>query len=220
MKRIAPSILSADFTRLGEEVRAVEAAGADYIHIDVMDGHFVPNLTMGPLVIEAVRKVTCLPLDVHLMVDNPDLYIEDYVKAGSDLVGVHVEVVPHLHRTIQRIKELGAMATVTLNPATPPETLEYILPDIDMILVMSVNPGFGGQKFISSSLEKIRRLRTLIDSRGLQVDLEVDGGINLGTIEEVAKAGADVFVAGSAIFGKKEYAKTIRQFKEIVNNKT
>lgn len=220
MKRIAPSILSADFTRLGEEVRAVESAGADYIHIDVMDGHFVPNLTMGPMVIEALRKVTCLPLDVHLMVDNPDLYIEDYVKAGSDLVGVHVEVVPHLHRTIQRIKELGAMATVTLNPATPLETLEYILPDIDMVLVMSVNPGFGGQKFIPSSLEKITRLRTLIDSRGLQVDLEVDGGINLGTIEEIAKAGADVFVAGSAIFGKKEYAKTIRQLKEIVNKET
>ncbi len=216
MKRIAPSILSADFSKLGEEVIAVEKAGADYIHIDVMDGHFVPNITIGPLVVEAVRKVTCLPLDVHLMIDNPDNYLEDFVTAGSDLIGVHVEVVPHLHRTVQRIKELGAMACVVLNPTTSLDTLEYILKDVDMVLIMTVNPGFGGQKFITAMLEKIKRLRKIIDSRGLDVDLQVDGGINMNTIADVAKAGADVFVAGSAIFGSDDYSKTISRFREIL----
>ncbi len=216
MKRIAPSILSADFSRLGEEVREVEKAGADYIHIDVMDGHFVPNITIGPLIVKAVRKVTCLPLDVHLMIDNPDDYIEDFVEAGSDLIGVHVEVVRHLHRTVQRIKELGAMACVVLNPTTSLDTLDYILQDVDMVLIMTVNPGFGGQKFIPVMLEKIRALREIIDSRRLQVDLQVDGGVNLRTIEDVARAGADVFVAGSAIFGSDDYSYTISQFRKII----
>ncbi len=220
MKRIAPSILSADFSRLGEEVKAVEKAGADYIHIDVMDGHFVPNITIGPLIVEAVRKVTCLPLDVHLMIDNPDDYLEDFVRAGSDLLGVHVEVVRHLHRTIQRIKELGAMACVVLNPTTPLDTLEYILEDIDMVLIMTVNPGFGGQKFIPAMLDKIRSLRRMIDSRGLEVDLQVDGGINLDTLSDVTLAGADVFVAGSAIFGSDDYLSTISQFREIITGTT
>ncbi len=216
MKRIAPSILSADFSRLGDEVREVEKAGADYIHIDVMDGHFVPNITIGPLIVKAVRKVTCLPLDVHLMIDNPDDYIEDFVEAGSDLIGVHVEVVRHLHRTVQRIKELGAMACVVLNPTTSLDTLDYILQDVDMVLIMTVNPGFGGQKFIPVMLEKIRALREIIDSRRLQVDLQVDGGVNLRTIEDVARAGADVFVAGSAIFGSDDYSYTISQFRKII----
>ncbi len=216
MKRIAPSILSADFSRLGDEVREVEKAGADYIHIDVMDGHFVPNITIGPLIVKAVRKVTCLPLDVHLMIDNPDDYIEDFVEAGSDLIGVHVEVVRHLHRTVQRIKELGAMACVVLNPTTSLDTLDYILQDVDMVLIMTVNPGFGGQKFIPVMLEKIRALREIIDSRRLQVDLQVDGGVNLRTIEDVARAGADVFVAGSAIFGSDDYSYTIGQFRKII----
>ncbi len=218
MKRVAPSILSADFSRIGEEVRAVEAAGADYIHIDVMDGHFVPNITIGPLVVEAVRKVTCLPLDVHLMIDNPDAYLDDFVNAGSDLLGVHVEAVTHLHRTVQRIKELGAMVSVTLNPTTSLDTLEYILADVDMVLVMTVNPGFGGQKFIPSMLEKIRNLRRMIDKQKLDVDLEVDGGINLKTLKKVAEAGADVFVAGSAIFETPDYFKTIAEFKRILSS--
>ncbi|RLB01134.1 MAG: ribulose-phosphate 3-epimerase [Deltaproteobacteria bacterium] len=220
MKRIAPSILSADFSRLGEEVRAVEAAGADYVHIDVMDGHFVPNITIGPLIVEAVRKVTCLPLDVHLMINNPDEYLEDFVQAGSDLIGVHVEVVPHLHRTVQRIKELGAMACVVLNPTTSLDTLEYILGDVDMVLIMTVNPGFGGQKFITGMLEKIKRLRDIIDTKGLEVDLQVDGGINANTIADVAKAGADIFVAGSAIFGSGDYCQTIKRFREIIAGAT
>ncbi len=218
MKRIAPSILSADFSRLGEEVQAVEKAGADYIHIDVMDGHFVPNITIGPMIVEAVRKVTCLPLDVHLMISNPDNYLEDFVEAGSDLIGVHVEVVSHLHRTVQRIKELGAMASVTLNPTTPLDMLEYIIEDVDMVLVMTVNPGFGGQKFIPSMLDKIKKLRNIIDSRGLEIDLQVDGGINATTIADVVKAGADVLVAGSAIFGSDNYARTIGRFREIISS--
>ncbi|MFP3870193.1 MAG: ribulose-phosphate 3-epimerase [Syntrophobacteria bacterium] len=213
MKKLAPSILSADFTRLGEEVAAVTAAGADYIHVDVMDGHFVPNITIGPLVVEALRRSTHLPLDVHLMISEPDRYLEDFVKAGADMVAVHVEVLPHLHRTLQRIKELGKRATVTLNPSTPLAAVEHILPEVDKILIMTVNPGFGGQNFIQTMIPKIRALRKIIDERRPGVELEVDGGINAETIGEVARAGADVFVAGSAVFSTPDYRETLTLFR-------
>jgi ribulose-phosphate 3-epimerase len=216
MKKLAPSILSADFSRLGEEVAAVTAAGADYIHVDVMDGHFVPNITMGPLVVEAVRRSTHLPLDVHLMISEPDLYLEDFVKAGADIVGVHVEVLPHLHRTLQRIKELGARSSVTLNPSTPLVSVEHILDQVDQVLLMTVNPGFGGQTFIDAVIPKIKALRNIIDERGVTVELEVDGGINAATIGEVARAGADVFVAGSAVFSTPDYGETLRMFREKI----
>jgi ribulose-phosphate 3-epimerase len=215
-KKLAPSILSADFTRLGEEVAAVTAAGADYIHIDVMDGHFVPNITIGPLVVEAVRSSTNVPLDVHLMISQPDLYLQDFIEAGADIVGVHIEILPHVHRTIERIKELGAKASVTLNPATPLGTVEYVLDLVDQVLIMSVNPGFGGQKFIEAVIPKIKGLRQTIDERELAVELEVDGGINLGTINKVARAGADVFVAGSAVFSTPDYAETLSLFREKI----
>ncbi len=209
MIKISPSILSADFSRLGEDVRAVDQAGADYIHIDVMDGHFVPNITIGPLVVNALRKVTDKPLDVHLMIENPDLYIADFAKAGADIITVHQEAVPHLHRTIQLIKSLGKKAGVSLNPATPVETLDVILDDLDLVLVMSVNPGFGGQSFIPSALDKISALRQRITQRGLATELEVDGGVKLDNIREVVAAGADVLVAGSAVFNTNDYAATI-----------
>lgn len=213
MIKIAPSILSADFARLGEEVRAVAAAGADYIHIDVMDGHFVPNLTIGPLVVEAVRKVTALPLDVHLMIENPDRYIADFAQAGADIITVHQEAVPHLHRTVQLIKGLGKRAGVSINPATPATTLDVILDDLDLVLVMTVNPGFGGQGFIASGLAKIAALRREIARRGLAVELEVDGGVKTDNIDRIAAAGADVFVAGSAVFGAPDYAATIAELR-------
>jgi ribulose-phosphate 3-epimerase len=213
MKLIAPSILSADFSRLGEEIRAVEAAGADWIHIDVMDGHFVPNITMGPLVVAAVRRVTCLPLDVHLMIAAPERYIADFARAGADLIAVQVEACAHLHRCIQLIREAGVKAGVVLNPATSLGTLEWVLEAVDFVLVMSVNPGFGGQQFIQSSLEKITRLREMIQSRGLSTLIQVDGGVNAGTIAAIAAAGADVFVAGSAIFGSPDYAATIAELR-------
>jgi len=216
MKKLAPSILSADFGRLGEEVAAATAAGADYIHLDVMDGHFVPNITIGPLVVEAVRRSTHLPLDVHLMISEPDLYLEDFVKAGADILGVHAEVLPHLHRTIQRIKELGAKASVTLNPATPLVSVEHILDQVDQVLLMTVNPGFGGQAFIEAVIPKIEALRKIIEQRGLAVELEVDGGINAETIGEAARAGADVFVAGSAVFSTADYGETLRLFREKI----
>ncbi len=216
MKLIAPSILSADFARLGEEIKAVEAAGADWIHVDVMDGHFVPNITIGPLVVKAARRSTPLPLDVHLMIENPDRYIPDFIKAGADLLAVHVEACPHLHRTIQMIREGGIRPGVVLNPATPLSAIEWILEDVDVVMIMSVNPGFGGQKFIPSSLEKIRQLRTIIDDRGLSTLIEVDGGVNTSTIGDVAKAGADVFVAGSAIYGSEDYLATIGRFRELM----
>ena len=209
MIKIAPSILSADFARLGDEVRAVADAGADYIHIDVMDGHFVPNLTIGPLVVEAVRRVTALPLDVHLMIEQPDRYIADFAKAGADIITVHQEAVPHLHRTVQLIRSLGKKAGVSLNPATPVQSLDVILADLDLVLVMTVNPGFGGQGFIASGLDKITALRREIDRRGLAVELEVDGGVKADNIGAIAAAGADVFVAGSAVFGSADYAATI-----------
>jgi ribulose-phosphate 3-epimerase len=213
MKKIAPSILSADFSRLGDEVRAVAAAGADYIHVDVMDGHFVPNITIGPLVVEAVRRVTDLPLDVHLMIANPDLYIPDFARAGSDIIVVHAEATNHLHRTVQLIKSLGKKAGVSLNPATPLHCLDYILDELDLVLLMTVNPGFGGQSFIEACLPKIHTLRAMLDKRGLETELEVDGGVKTDNIDRIAHAGADVFVAGSAVFGSPDYASTIAELK-------
>ena len=215
-KLIAPSILSADFTRLGEEVQAVEAAGADWIHADVMDGHFVPNITFGPLVVAAVRKITRLPIDVHLMIESPDRYIQAFAEAGADWISVQVETCPHLNRAVQQIKEAGAKAGVVLNPSTPLSALDWVLDYTDYVLIMSVNPGFGGQAFIGNSLDKIRRLRRMIGDRGLPTRIEVDGGIKENNIAEVAAAGADVFVAGSAIFGQKDYRQVIARFKEII----
>jgi ribulose-phosphate 3-epimerase len=214
MIKIAPSILSADFSRLGEEVQAVDRAGADYIHVDVMDGHFVPNITIGPLVVAALRKVTEKPLDVHLMIENPDCYIPQFAKAGADIITVHQEAVPHLHRTVQLIKSLGKKAGVSLNPATPVETLDVILDELDLVMVMSVNPGFGGQEFIPSALDKIRTLRQRINRRGLATELEVDGGVKLDNIREAVAAGAEVLVAGNAIFNSADYAETILALRE------
>ncbi|MDA8163790.1 MAG: ribulose-phosphate 3-epimerase [Desulfobacteraceae bacterium] len=210
---IAPSILSADFSRLGEEVRAVTAAGADVIHVDVMDGHFVPNITIGPLVVKAVRKVTELPLDVHLMIENPERYLEDFAQAGADWITVHVETGYHLHRTVHRIKELGKKAGVVLNPATPLAMVEHLLADVDLVMLMSVNPGFGGQSFIPATLPKIRRLREMITERGLPTGIEVDGGISPETLPEAVAAGANIFVAGSAVFGKPDYAGVIARLR-------
>lgn len=216
MKLIAPSILSADFSRLGEEIKAVEAAGADWIHIDVMDGHFVPNITMGPIIVEAARKSTQLPLDVHLMIENPDQYIPDFAKAGADYIAVQAEACVHLHRTVHLIKESGAKAGVALNPSTPLSALDWVLEDLDFILIMSVNPGFGGQKFIRNSLDKIRKLRAMLQDHGLKALIQVDGGVNKSTIEEIAQAGADVFVAGSAVFGSSDYGETISSFRKLI----
>jgi len=213
MKKIAPSILSADFCRLGDEVRAVEAAGADYIHVDVMDGHFVPNITIGPLVVGAVRKITSLPLDVHLMIGNPDRFILDFAAAGADIIVVHAEASIHLHRSVQLIKSLGKRAGVSLNPATPLNLLEYVLSDLDLVVLMTVNPGFGGQSFIEECLPKIKSLRAMLDKRGLEAELEVDGGVKVDNIARISHAGADVFVAGSAVFGSSDYAATIKSLK-------
>jgi ribulose-phosphate 3-epimerase len=216
MKKIAPSILSADFCHLGDEIKRVEAAGADFIHVDVMDGHFVPNLTLGPPVIEFIRKATTLPLDVHLMIENPERYIDDFVSAGSDILTVHVETCPHLHRTIQQIKEKGIKAGVTLNPSTPLSSVEEVIGDVDLLLIMSVNPGFGGQKFIPSMIDKIKRARKLIDSKGSKAMLEVDGGLKTDNMKEISNAGCDVFVAGSAIFKSKDYAETISAMRKLI----
>jgi len=205
--KIAPSILSADFGRLAAEVAAI--ASADYVHVDVMDGHFVPNLTIGPVVVEAVRRATRLPLDVHLMIEDAERWVAAYAHAGADLIGVHVEACPHLHRTLHQIRDLGKRACVVLNPATPLESIEWVLGDVDQVLIMSVNPGFGGQQFIPGALDKIRRLRAMIDERRLAVDIEVDGGVKLDNIAEVVAAGASVIVSGSGIFGTKDYAATI-----------
>ncbi len=210
---IAPSILSADFSRLGQEVQAVEEAGADWIHVDVMDGHFVPNITIGPQIARAVHDVTTLPVDVHLMITDPDLYIDKFAKAGASMITVHVEACTHLQRTLTAIRELGTQAGVVLNPATPLSSIEWVLEYCDMVLLMSVNPGFGGQKFIPNSLDKIKALRKMIDDRGLEILIQVDGGVNLTTIADVVKAGADVLVAGSAIYGTDDYAKTIAELK-------
>jgi ribulose-phosphate 3-epimerase len=207
--KIAPSILSADFGRLAEEVRAISAAGADYVHVDVMDGHFVPNLTIGPMVVAAIRKATSLPLDVHLMIERPGDYVEAFAKAGADIIGVHEEACPHLHRVIQQIKQLGKRASVTLNPHTPWQHLRHVLEDVSQVLVMSVNPGFGGQAFIPNVLPKIRDLHDEILRRGLDVDIEVDGGIKVDNVHVVSAAGGNVIVAGSAVFETKDYAATI-----------
>jgi ribulose-phosphate 3-epimerase len=211
--RIAPSILSADFARLGEEVRAIDAAGADYIHIDVMDGHFVPNLTIGPLVVKALRAHSAKPFDVHLMIAPVDPFIANFAGAGADIITVHPESGPHLHRTIQLIKSLGKKAGVSLNPGTPIAALENVLPELDLVLVMSVNPGFGGQAFIQSQLDKIRELRKRIDAIGRKIDLEVDGGINAETAKAARDAGADVLVAGTAVFTGGAYAANISRLR-------
>ncbi len=216
MKIISPSILSADFAKLGEEVKAVEAAGADWIHVDVMDGHFVPNITIGPLVAEAVARVTSLPMDVHLMIEDPDRFLEDFAKAGTAYLTVHPEACYHAHRTIQAIKDLGMKAGVSLNPATPLSAIEWVLEDVDLVLIMSVNPGFGGQKFIPQSLQKIRDLRSMILSKDSDVLIEVDGGVNPETIRAVSEAGADAFVAGSAIFRSSDYGETIGEFRSLI----
>jgi len=217
-KKIAPSILSADFAYLADEIAKVTEAGADMIHVDVMDGHFVPNFTIGPPIVKAIRKVTRLPLDVHLMMTNPDDYIHDFIKAGSNYITVHVETCPHLHRTIQSIKEEGVKAGVTLNPATPLSSVEEILGEVDLLLIMSVNPGFGGQEFIPSVLEKLRRARTLIDQRGAKVELEIDGGIKVENIAAIAQAGADILVSGSAIFQSKDYKETIQKMRKAIGS--
>jgi len=215
MKKIAPSILSADFSRLGDEIRAVEAAGADYIHIDVMDGCFVPNITIGPLIVEAARKVTELPLDVHLMIVEPERYVADFAAAGADIIVVHAEATNHLHRLIQQIKGLGKKAGVSLNPATPLNCLEHILEELDMAMLMTVNPGFGGQSFIESCIPKIRALREMLDLRGCTAEIEIDGGVKTANIARIAHAGADVLVAGSAVFGSSDYAATISELKQL-----
>jgi ribulose-phosphate 3-epimerase len=212
---IAPSILSADFARLADEAAAVERAGADFLHIDVMDGHFVPNLTVGPPIVQALKKETKLPLDVHLMITNADAFIGEFARAGADYLTVHVEACPHLHRTVQSIKEQGVKAGVTLNPATPVYWLEEILPDVDLVLIMSVNPGFGGQTFIPSSLSKIRAVRKMLDRLGSQALLEVDGGVKVENAARVVEAGADVLVAGSAIFSSSDYAATIAALRGV-----
>jgi ribulose-phosphate 3-epimerase len=207
--KIAPSILSADFGRLGDEVKAITAAGADLVHVDVMDGRFVPNITIGPLVVEAVKRATTLPLDVHLMIVEPEKYVADFVKAGADILTVHVEVSPHLHRTLQQIRAAGARASVVLNPSTPLSSIEEVLSEVSQVLLMSVNPGFGGQAFIPATVDKVRRLRAMLDARGLEVDIEVDGGINPETSKQVLGAGANVLVAGNAVFKAPDYAKAI-----------
>jgi ribulose-phosphate 3-epimerase len=207
--RIAPSILAADFSALRDELASIEAAGADWVHVDVMDGRFVPNITIGPFVVDAVRRCTALPLDVHLMIVEPERYVADFVRAGASTLGIHVETCPHLHRSVAQIREAGARASVVLNPATPASSVEPVLGDVDQVLVMTVNPGFGGQKFIESTLSKIETLRRWIDERELDVDLEVDGGIGPETIARVARAGANVFVAGTAVFGAPDRAAAI-----------
>jgi len=217
MKIIAPSILSADGSKLGEEIIAVEKAGADWIHIDVMDGHFVPNITIGPSVISSLRKITKLPFDVHLMIENPDRYIEAFSKAGADIITVHVEASNHLHRTVELIKSFGLQAGVSLNPATPLEQIGEIIHYIDLLLIMSVNPGFGGQQFIGTSLVKIARAKKLLEALPHQPLLEVDGGANLKNIGNISEAGADIIVAGAAVFGTDDYQKTIASLKLAVN---
>lgn len=215
-KQIAPSILSADFSRLGEEIKAVEKAGADLIHVDIMDGHYVPNLTIGPGVVTSLRKTTALPFDVHLMIEDPDRYIDAFADAGSNILTVHAEAVVHLHRTVHYIKGKGIRAGVSLNPSTPLSCIEEILPDIDLLLIMTVNPGFGGQKFIAGMLPKIRKARELAQSRGLGLAIEVDGGVTPDNIGTLAEAGADIFVAGAAIFGSPSYSDTITRMKGIL----
>lgn len=214
MTKIAPSILSADFANLAAEIRDVEKGGADYIHVDVMDGHFVPNITIGPLIVEAIRPVTELPLDVHLMIEKPEQYIKAFVKAGADIITVHQETCIHLHRTITMIKELGVKAGVVLNPATPVSLIEEILPEVDMVLLMTVNPGFGGQRFIPSVLKKVEELASLRTALGIDFEIEIDGGVNADTAKLCTDAGADVLVAGSAVYGQEDRAAAIAAIRE------
>ncbi|HIE4740450.1 ribulose-phosphate 3-epimerase [Clostridioides difficile] len=215
MIKLAPSILSADFAKLLEDVRKVESAGCEYLHIDVMDGHFVPNITLGPLVVKSLKKENInMVFDAHLMIENPDQYIEEFVKAGCDIITVHQEACVHLHRTIQNIKSHGIKAGVVLNPSTPVDTIKHVLPDLDMVLLMSVNPGFGGQSFIPCVLDKIKELKAIIDSQGLNIDIEVDGGISPKNVAEVVQAGANVIVAGSAIFGSDDIQETVNLFRK------
>jgi ribulose-phosphate 3-epimerase len=217
MRKLSASILSADFGMLAQEISQAEAAGVDWIHVDVMDGCFVPNITIGPPVVKAIRRVTKLPLDVHLMIDKPERYLEDFVEAGADWLGIHVEATLHLERQLRRIRELGAKAAVTLNPATPLDTLEYVLDAVDLVLLMTVNPGFSGQNFIRATLPKIRRLREMIDRQGLNVLLQVDGGVQLDTVDDLVEAGVDVFVSGSGIFNKNDIFENVRKLKERLN---
>ncbi len=210
MVKISPSILSADFSKLGEEIKKAEKAGADLIHVDVMDGHFVPNITIGPPVVKAIKKVTSLPLDVHLMIEDPDKYIEAFAKAGADIITVHAEASTHLHRSIQYIKDNKVKAGVSLNPATPLDVLDFILSEVDMVLVMSVNPGFGGQEFIPQSLGKIKMLKDMIEKKKYKVEIEVDGGINVDNAGDVAKAGADILVMGNAFFNSENYVEVVK----------
>ena len=216
MKKIAPSILSADFSRLADEVRAVEKAGADVIHVDVMDGHFVPNITIGPLVVQGLKKLTSLPLDVHLMIENPERYIEDFVQAGGDWITIHAEVCPHLKRVIKKVRQLNVRPGIVLKPATPLKTLFPVLDDIDLVLIMSVNPGFGGQSFIPATLKKIERLRKIVDQNRYPLEIEVDGGVKVENIREVSMAGADIFVVGTGIFKTESYEETIKKLRHEI----
>jgi ribulose-phosphate 3-epimerase len=216
VKKIAPSILSADFSRLGDEVRAIEKAGADVIHVDVMDGHFVPNITIGPLVVQGLKKLTSLPLDVHLMIENPERYIEVFGQAGSDWITIHAEVCPNLKRMIKKIRQLKIRPGIVLKPATSLKTLYPVLDNLDLVLIMSVNPGFGGQSFIPSILKKIERLKKIIDQNHSLLEIEVDGGVKTENIREVSMAGADIFVLGTGIFKTKDYAETIRKLREEI----
>jgi len=216
-KKIAPSLLSADFSRLQEDITLVEEGGADVLHVDVMDGHFVPNITFGPFIVKAIKKCATIPLDVHLMIENPERYIEDFAKAGSDYITVHVEACTHIHRVLQQIKATGAKAGVSLNPGTPLSSIEEVLGDVDLILIMSVNPGFGGQSFISGALDKIKRLRQMLRERGLDhVEIEIDGGVKLDNIAEVAEAGVDIFVSGSGIYKAEDPKDMIAQMKKAI----
>jgi ribulose-phosphate 3-epimerase len=218
LKKIAPSILSADFSRLGDEVGAVEKAGADVIHVDVMDGHFVPNITIGPLVVQGLKKLTSIPLDVHLMIENPERYIEAFAQAGSDWLTLHAEVCPHLKRVIKKIRQLNVRPGIVLKPATPLKALYPVLDEIDLVLIMSVNPGFGGQSFIPSALKKIERLRRMIDQNQYPLEIEVDGGIKVENIREVSRAGGDIFVVGTGIFKTKDYQETIRKLRQEIED--
>jgi ribulose-phosphate 3-epimerase len=218
MVKIAPSILSANFLKLGEEIKATEKSGADIIHIDIMDGHFVPNITIGPFIVESIRKITSLPLDVHLMIEEPDTYLRDFIKAGADYITVHYEASVHLHRTVQWIKEGGVKAGVSLNPATPVWSLEHIFPDISLVLLMSVNPGFGGQEFIPQIIDKISALKKFIEEKGLSTLIEVDGGVNLDNAHNVVSAGADILVMGSAFFNSQDYRSIVKKLRERLGN--
>lgn len=213
MIKLAPSILSADFARLLEDIKKVEKAGCEYLHIDVMDGHFVPNITLGPSIVKSLRKDVDMVFDVHLMIENPDNYIQDFVNAGADIITVHQEACKHLHRTIQNIKSMGVKACVSLNPATPVETIKHVIDELDMVLIMTVNPGFGGQSFIDGMTEKIKEVRDLANERNLNIEIQVDGGMKPNNVHKAVEAGADVIVAGSAIFGSDDINKTVQEFR-------